>query len=206
MLFHPLNLVVILLFGYSAEILQAQLVIIFFLAGMAGEMGMERELLDTGRISKGRKGSFMFVDGYGSCADGLSQEGVLNPGMERKRFISLLNIIGPVTNIEGTEGVEVRPEGWSMKRAAVESYSDGTIVIRGSSEDEIKNVRRKLESVIKRTEGCIGCGICVGRCSSDALHIDESGKVMISEEKCIHCGMCLGPCPAESFVRDPYTV
>jgi len=173
---------------------------------LAGEMGMERELLDTGRISKGRKGSFMFVDGYGSCADGLSQEGVLNPGMERKRFISLLNIIGPVTNIEGTEGVEVRPEGWSMKRAAVESYSDGTIVIRGSSEDEIKNVRRKLESVIKRTEGCIGCGICVGRCSSDALHIDESGKVMISEEKCIHCGMCLGPCPAESFVRDPYTV
>jgi putative ABC transport system ATP-binding protein len=76
-----------------------------FARHLAREKGMERKLLDTGRMSKGREGSFMFVDGYGSCADGLSQEGVLNTGMERKRFISLLNIIGTLDSPSGGEAL-----------------------------------------------------------------------------------------------------
>jgi len=35
MLFHPVNLLIILLFGYSAEVIQMQLVFIFFIAGLA---------------------------------------------------------------------------------------------------------------------------------------------------------------------------
>lgn len=44
------------------------------------------------------------------------------------------------------------------------------------------------------TTGCIGCGICVKQCESDAVHLTGflSG---IDYGKCIHCGKCEQKCP-----------
>ncbi len=68
-------------------------------------------------------------------------------------------------------------------------------------EDEIyvhKDFLNQAKSLLIRSQECIGCGICLGRCPTEALRMDD-GKVEIEEEKCIHCLYCLGKCPAEEF-------
>jgi len=56
----------------------------------------------------------------------------------------------------------------------------------------------EAKSLIIRSQECIGCGICPGRCPVDALILD-GGKIKIVEDKCIHCLDCLGKCPVEEF-------
>ena len=69
--------------------------------------------------------------------------------------------------------------------------------------DKNLEILRKFEteatSLIIRAVECVGCGICVGRCPTMALSLDENGKVRVNEEKCMHCLECLGKCPAEEF-------
>ena len=60
------------------------------------------------------------------------------------------------------------------------------------------NFVKEAKSLIIRSQECIGCGICLGRCPVGALYL-ENGKIAIKEEKCIHCLDCLGKCPAEEF-------
>jgi NAD-dependent dihydropyrimidine dehydrogenase PreA subunit len=47
---------------------------------------------------------------------------------------------------------------------------------------------------------CTGCGVCVKRCSADAI-LGEKGKAhYITEDKCIKCGMCLDACKFDAIV------
>ena len=45
------------------------------------------------------------------------------------------------------------------------------------------------------TFGCLGCGDCVTACAFDAIHMDENGLPVVSEEKCVACGACVKACP-----------
>ena len=45
------------------------------------------------------------------------------------------------------------------------------------------------------TFGCLGCGDCVTACLFDAIHMDENGLPVVSEEKCVACGACVKACP-----------
>ena len=45
------------------------------------------------------------------------------------------------------------------------------------------------------TFGCLGCGDCVTACPFDAIHLDENGLPVVSEEKCVACGACVKACP-----------
>ena len=45
------------------------------------------------------------------------------------------------------------------------------------------------------TVGCLGCGDCVTACPFDAIHMDENGLPVVSEEKCVACGACVKACP-----------
>lgn len=171
---------------------------------LAQELGIEKDLAESPGIR--RKGSDLLemVDGYGSCVDGLSKEGILGKDIIWDRTIDILKIIGTVMMIEGTDGYSVRPQNWRMKRPAIEIYRDGTMVIRGGDEEEIRDLERRFVSVLKRAAGCVGCQICIGRCEKRAIELDDQGRITIDDSRCVHCGMCLGPCPAESFGSDPY--
>ncbi len=65
---------------------------------------------------------------------------------------------------------------------------------------EREREKKLVKDIIKRAVFCVGCGICVGRCPSNALFI-ENGKASIDERKCIHCMECIGECPVIIFGR-----
>jgi phosphoadenosine phosphosulfate reductase len=147
----------------------------------------------------------VFVEGARSCRTGLNQEGRISDLIPWRKFSNLLNILGEVRHIPEVEGVELIPTKWNAKMSALEVFRDGALILRGTDDEDLKKRREGLTSVVMRGVGCIGCGICVGRCPNSALSIDFSSKtVEINSEKCQHCGACLGPCPAEDFRDDPF--
>ncbi|MFQ6086770.1 MAG: 4Fe-4S binding protein [Candidatus Bathyarchaeia archaeon] len=44
-----------------------------------------------------------------------------------------------------------------------------------------------------------GCQICADACPSEAISIDEDGKLVIKEEFCIYCGACQQVCPENAI-------
>jgi ferredoxin len=53
-------------------------------------------------------------------------------------------------------------------------------------------------SVIDQDE-CTGCGICVERCPTDAIHLNDDGKAEREESSCFGCGICARFCPEEAI-------
>lgn len=45
---------------------------------------------------------------------------------------------------------------------------------------------------------CIGCGICLGECPTDAIEMVDA-KAVIDPEKCIACGICAQACPVDAI-------
>jgi electron transport complex protein RnfB len=50
-----------------------------------------------------------------------------------------------------------------------------------------------------KQETCVGCGICVRRCSMDALRLEDK-KIIYKPERCIGCGLCNTTCPTNSLI------
>jgi 4Fe-4S ferredoxin len=44
-----------------------------------------------------------------------------------------------------------------------------------------------------------GCQICADACPSEAISIDEDGKLVVTEEFCIYCGACQRVCPEKAI-------
>ncbi|MGA1820042.1 MAG: phosphoadenosine phosphosulfate reductase family protein [Thermoplasmatota archaeon] len=174
---------------------------------MAIESGFDPALMSR-RKARGSEGSILeLVPGTNTCDDGISREGLLGKEVPWDEFVELLNILGSVEVDRGTGGVSVTPNGWGMKRKALEVFPDGTLVMRGPDVKALRKLQTDLVSVIKRAMGCIGCSICAGRCPSDALEVDAGGgRIRLEPALCRHCSACLGPCPAEAFVDDPFVV
>jgi phosphoadenosine phosphosulfate reductase len=83
-----------------------------------------------------------------------------------------------------------------------EIKADGAVVVRGETEDEVKRRVAALKEAVLRSEECAGCGICAGRCKSDAADI-KNGRMAIDATKCTSCGACLaGPCPVTTYPPD----
>ena len=50
--------------------------------------------------------------------------------------------------------------------------------------------------------GCIGCGLCVKQCESEAIQFDGT-LARIDPEKCTLCGKCAEKCPAKVIMTTP---
>jgi len=48
-------------------------------------------------------------------------------------------------------------------------------------------------------DSCIGCGLCLRNCSSDAIIGEPKKKHWINQELCIKCGVCYEVCPPKFF-------
>lgn len=47
---------------------------------------------------------------------------------------------------------------------------------------------------------CEGCGTCIRRCVSRAIHRNENGLAEIDQARCIHCGYCAPVCPVRAII------
>ena len=48
-------------------------------------------------------------------------------------------------------------------------------------------------------QACTGCGICVERCPTDAISLNEAGWAQRDESACLGCGVCSRFCPEEAI-------
>jgi Pyruvate/2-oxoacid:ferredoxin oxidoreductase delta subunit len=53
------------------------------------------------------------------------------------------------------------------------------------------------------SESCTSCGVCIERCSVNAIAADENGKSKVEREKCIGCGVCVIGCPTDAIELVP---
>ncbi len=51
-------------------------------------------------------------------------------------------------------------------------------------------------------ESCIGCGMCIRECGSDAIAL-VGRKAVIDHEKCSGCGRCVGACHTQGAIGGP---
>ncbi|MBN1539080.1 MAG: phosphoadenosine phosphosulfate reductase family protein [Candidatus Thermoplasmatota archaeon] len=174
---------------------------------LARESGLDPVAM-SGRKKRGGETSVLeMVEGASTCENGISREGFLGKDVPWDQMMELLNILGRVEKDSVSGGVSVTPNGWSMKKKAMEVFQDGTLVIRAPDEKELGRRISDLLSVVRRAAGCIGCSICAGRCPSGALKVDpKEGRVRLAPSICVHCSSCLGPCPAEVYIDDPFSV
>ncbi|WP_198300047.1 4Fe-4S dicluster domain-containing protein [Thermococcus sp. P6] len=54
-----------------------------------------------------------------------------------------------------------------------------------------KRFRKTVQIIIEKELNCIGCGACLALCPTDALFINEKGKIDLHEDRCKHCYNCL---------------
>jgi Na+-translocating ferredoxin:NAD+ oxidoreductase RNF subunit RnfB len=51
--------------------------------------------------------------------------------------------------------------------------------------------------------GCLGLADCEESCDFDAIHMDEHGLPVVSEDKCVACNDCVVACPLDLFELHP---
>lgn len=54
------------------------------------------------------------------------------------------------------------------------------------------------KTVIRPTDGCIGCGLCVRNCPSGAISV-TAGRAHIRYDLCLGCGKCVVTCPKRAI-------
>ena len=96
-----------------------------------------------------------------------------------ERIENFLKIVGDVKKIEEGE------------------YEVGGIRVRLGKEIEISEKEELIKDVIYRAINCVGCGVCVAKCSQNAISI-INGKAYITDN-CIHCLQCMDECPVIVF-------
>jgi Pyruvate/2-oxoacid:ferredoxin oxidoreductase delta subunit len=68
-----------------------------------------------------------------------------------------------------------------------------------SNKQQVSNKSTKITSFPKiDTELCIGCGVCLDICPSEAIHV-EDGKAKITITNCKKCRACINACPVEAI-------
>jgi len=137
---------------------------------------------------------FYAAEGHHPCTHGISIEGAFSRPLDMRRALELLQISGDPEFDPGKNTIAIGE--------LVTLFNDGALVVKARDLATAKKSMDRIRNIIMRSELCVGCGVCLGRCGNDALfleNIDGQRKIRVDEQKCIHCGKCLGPCPVVDF-------
>lgn len=56
-------------------------------------------------------------------------------------------------------------------------------------------------------ESCIGCGMCVKKCQTNAMTLETDKeqhiKAVVNQHRCIGCGHCVTSCPVKALTLNP---
>ena len=156
-----------------------------------------RQSLGIGKtVPEGKTGelNFALAAGYRPCKDGsMSAEGSFDSPLDMERLEMMLRPLGEVKSMDGVIYVP-------MDNASIQVYATGTVVVRAKDQESAVAVARKAEKAIRRGMLCIGCGVCVGTCPTNAI-TKENHKAIIGEA-CTACGECIDICPLVKFRRE----
>lgn len=62
-------------------------------------------------------------------------------------------------------------------------------------------VQSLAQDVTWSEERCTQCGVCIGLCPTDALHMDSlTRRISFHDDKCVVCEACIKPCPARAIL------
>ncbi|HUL62566.1 MAG TPA: phosphoadenosine phosphosulfate reductase family protein [Methanocella sp.] len=137
--------------------------------------------------------NFALAAGYRPCRDGsMSAEGSFDAPLDLERLEVMLRPLGEVRSVDGV--IYVPLDGGSLQ-----VYATGAVVVRARDEPSAVAIARKAEKAIRRGMLCIGCGVCVGACPTNAI-TKENHKAIIGEA-CDACGACIEVCPLVKFRR-----
>jgi len=81
-------------------------------------------------------------------------------------------------------------------------YKDRCMIIRSVSKSPLPSLAVNARWVVKINEDdCTACEACIPRCQMDALKMTD-GKLTRDENRCIGCGICMWVCPTEALTLD----
>lgn len=132
-------------------------------------------------------------EGYSPCTIGYSIEAALSRPIDLVRLKPFTHALGWC--------VELDKENNILTADLVTFYGEGSIIAKAYVERDARVHIDEAFQLVVRSEQCIGCGLCVARCSPGALYMKD-GKVEIHEDDCVFCRKCFGPCPAVKFGSD----
>lgn len=157
--------------------------------------------VDVGRVEKkydhiGLQSGLTFLKGEisPSCTDELTVEGIFNRPLDIQRASRLLTISG-LTCYDEDVGLVSIGSKLTLTR-------EGSLSVSAATTKEVERILETALEIIIRSEECVGCGICLGRCQHSALFLNDRKMVDILTEKCVHCRTCLGKCPVTDFRDD----
>ena len=81
-------------------------------------------------------------------------------------------------------------------------YKDMCMIIRGVSKSPFPSMAVTARWLVKiNQDDCTACEACIPRCQMDALKMVD-GKLTRDEIRCIGCGVCMWVCPTEALYLD----
>ncbi|NHI94827.1 MAG: 4Fe-4S dicluster domain-containing protein [Candidatus Lokiarchaeota archaeon] len=133
-----------------------------------------------------------YTIGASSCQDGsVILEGKFNQGLDLERLTNFLSIFGrPMLNLENGL-LNIRKD-----MTLINFFADGSLNIRmyEGNESKLIDILKEIFPLILKAQKCIGCGICIEMCPSEAILIEDQ-LAWIKPEKCNKCLKCLKRCP-----------
>ena len=124
----------------------------------------------------------------------MSAEGSFARAIDLSRLEDM-GMLLPVGHVSYMEGIASVLQG--EDRAQI--FASGNVTARSDTEDKAKKLMRGVELSIRRAIKCMGCGVCVGRCSRNVIKVKKKQKMAIVGEGCNHCGACIEVCPVVKF-------
>jgi NAD-dependent dihydropyrimidine dehydrogenase PreA subunit len=82
-------------------------------------------------------------------------------------------------------------------------YKDRCMFVRSLSKSPFPSLGVNARWVVKiKEDDCTACEACIPRCQMDALKIVD-GKLVREEPRCIGCGICMWVCPTDALALEP---